>query len=128
MSDPSHCEYMRNLNLQRDKVWAAIRDEVKRKTWEQLTPYEKYLVRREAHRQIQKNAATLDVGQDGSITFHHRLEVIHEVNALLGGYRREPDLLLDRTKVVRAAEAVLNGIFNYKEASRHHADSSPPPQ
>ena len=128
MSDPSHREFMRNLNMQRDKVWAEIRDEVKGKTWEQLTHYERYLVRREAHCQIRKNAATLDVGQDGPRTLHHELEVVHEVNALLGGYRVAPDLLLDRTKVVRIAEAILNGIFNYNEAIRPHADSSPPPQ
>jgi hypothetical protein len=48
MSDPSHSEYMRNLNMQRDKAWAAIRDEIKGKTREQLTGYEWYLVRREA--------------------------------------------------------------------------------
>ncbi len=122
MSDPSHREFMRNLNMQRDKAWAAIRDEVKGKTLEQLTPYEKYLVRREAHRQIEK-LTELDVGQDGPSTLHHRAEVMHEVNALLGGYRRAPDLLLDRTKVVRTAEAILNGLFNYEEAIRPHEDS-----
>ena len=40
MSDPSHREFMRNLNMQRAKVWAEIRDEVKGKTREQLTGYE----------------------------------------------------------------------------------------
>ena len=122
MSDPSHREYMRNLNMQRDKAWAAIRDEVKGKTREQLTGYEWYLVRKEAHRQIEK-LTELDVGQDGPSTLHHRAEVMHEVNALLGGYRKKPDPLLDRTKVVRIAEAILNGIFNYKELTRLHADS-----
>jgi hypothetical protein len=120
MSSPSHREFMRNLNMQRDKVWATIRDEVKGKTLEQLIPYEKYLVRREAHRQIQKNAATLDVGQDGPRTLHHELEVEHEVNALLDGYRVAPDLLLDRTKVVWTTGAILNGIFNYKDSKKKY--------
>lgn len=53
---------------------------------------------------------------------------MHEVNFLLGGYRKKPDPLLDRTKVVRTAEAILKGIFSYKELTRPHADSSPPPQ
>src|SRR5690348_11036426 len=127
MNDPSRREYMRNLNMQRDKAWAAIRDEVKGKTLEQLNPYEKYLVRREAHRQIEK-LTELDVGQDGPSTLHHQAEVMHEVNALLGGYRKKPDPLLDRTKVVRIAEATLKEIFNYKEIIRPHEDSSLPPR
>lgn len=53
---------------------------------------------------------------------------MHEVNALLGGYRKAPDPLLDRTKVMQAAEAVLYGLFNYKGAIRLHADSWPPPR
>ncbi|HEX5546710.1 MAG TPA: hypothetical protein VFX24_04820 [Ktedonobacterales bacterium] len=117
MSDPSHREFMRNLNMQRDKVWAAIRDEVKGKTLEQLSPYERYAVGKEAHRQIEK-LTELDVGQDGPSTSRHRAEVMHEVNALLGGYRRTPDPRLDRTKVIRIAEAILNEIFNYKESKK----------
>lgn len=123
MSDPFHREFMRNLNMQRDKVWAAIREEVKGKTREQLTSLEWYLVKREAYRQIEK-LTELDVGQDGPSTSHHRAEVMHEVNALLGGYRRAPDPLLDRTKVVRIAEAILNGIFNYKDSKMKYKDSN----
>jgi len=117
MSDPSHRENMCNLNMQRDKVWAAIRDEVKGKTREQLTGYEWYLVRNEAWRQIEK-LTELDVGQDGPSTSRHRAEVMHEVNALLGGYRRAPDPRLDQAKVIRIAEAILNEIFNYKESKK----------
>ena len=115
MSDPSHREYMRNLNMQRDKKWAEIREEVKGKTWEQIPSADRYLVTLKARQQVEETT-TLDVGQDGPTTLHHKLEVIHELNALLGGYRQKPDPLLDRTKVVQAAEAVLNGIFNYKDS------------
>ena len=99
------------------KRWAVIQDEVKGKTLEQLTGYEWYLVRNEAWRQIEK-LTELDVGQDGPSTSRHRAEVMHEVNALLGGYRRAPDPRLDQAKVIRIAEAILNEIFNYKESKK----------
>lgn len=49
---------------------------------------------------------------------HHEPEVVHEVNALLGGYRVKPDPQLDRTKVVRIAKAILNGLFNHNDSKK----------
>src|SRR5690242_9916873 len=125
MSDPSHREFMRNLNMQWDTKWAEIREQVKEKTWEQLTHSERYLVIREGRRQIEK-ATTLDVGQHGPTTLHPILAVIHEFNALLGGYRQKPDPLLDQTKVVQAAEAVLNGLFNYSDSDINSKEQGTP--
>jgi hypothetical protein len=58
MSDQSHREFMRDLNMHRDKIWAEIREQVKGKSNEQLTHTERYLVRREAWRRIEQATGT----------------------------------------------------------------------
>lgn len=109
MSDPSHREFMRDLNMSRDKMWAEMREQVKGKSNEQLTHTERYLIRREAWRRIEK-APGLDWDDDGQSTFRHQLEIMHEVNAMLGGYRPELKQPLNMTKVVQRPKQSCKGL------------------